>query len=123
MAREILETVADRWAIEEHFHDVKDVCGAGQQQVRNVWSNIGCWNLNQWVFTLVELATWDSKHSMLSDRTARPWDTPDRRPSHADRRRAIVREMLHEEFLTALPNELDTTQFRARIETLLKLCI
>ena len=123
MAREILETVADRWAIEEHFHDVKDVCGAGQQQVRNVWSNIGCWNLNQWVFTLVELATWDSKHSMLSDRTDRPWDNPDRRPSHADRRRAIVREMLHEEFLTALPNELDTTQFRARIETLLKLCI
>jgi hypothetical protein len=41
--RDILEAVASRWALEEHFHDVKEVWGAGQQQVRNVWSNIGCW--------------------------------------------------------------------------------
>ena len=34
-AREILETVADRWAIEEVFYDVKEVCGAGQQQIRS----------------------------------------------------------------------------------------
>ena len=27
--REILEAVAARWAIEEHFHDVKEVWGAG----------------------------------------------------------------------------------------------
>jgi hypothetical protein len=121
--RDILEAVADRWAIEEHFHDVKEVCGAGQQQVRNVWSNIGCWNLNQWVFTLVELATWDREHAALTNRANRPWDNPDRRPSHADRRRAIAREMLHEEFLTTLPNDPDTIQFRTRIETILNLCI
>ena len=53
--RDILESYGARWAIEEHFHDIKEVWGAGQQQVRNVWSNIGCWHLNQWVFTLVEL--------------------------------------------------------------------
>jgi DDE superfamily endonuclease len=41
----ILKTVSDRWAIEEHFHDVKEVWGAGKQQVRNVWSSVGCWNL------------------------------------------------------------------------------
>ena len=57
--RDILEAVAARWAIEEHFHDVKEVWGAGQQQVRNVWSNIGCWHLNQWLYTLVELCCWD----------------------------------------------------------------
>ncbi len=34
--RDILEVVAARWAIEEHFHDVKEVWGAGQQQVRNI---------------------------------------------------------------------------------------
>ena len=122
-ARDIVEAVADRWAIEEHFHDVKEVCGAGQQQVRNVWSNIGCWNLNQWVFTMVELASWDREHSALTDRSNRPWDNPDRRPSHADRRRAIVREMLCQEFLTTLPNDPDTIQFRERIEILLNLCI
>ena len=53
--RDILEAAAARWAIEEHFHDVKEIWGAGQQQVRNVWSNIGCWHLNQWLYTLVEL--------------------------------------------------------------------
>ena len=86
---DILETVAARWAIEEHFHDVKEVWGAGQQQVRNVWSNIGCWPLNQWVYTLVELCCWDVDKSQLSDRTDRRWDNADRRPSHADRRRSI----------------------------------
>ena len=89
-----LETVAARWAIEEHFHDVKKVWGAGQQQVRNVCSNIGCWHLNQWVYTLVELCCWDMDKSELSDRSDRPWDNADRRPSHADRRRSISREML-----------------------------
>ncbi|MFQ5734604.1 MAG: transposase [Planctomycetaceae bacterium] len=101
---DILETVAARWAIEEHFHDVKEVWGAGQQQVRNLWSNIGCWHLNQWVYTLVELCCWDLDKSELSDRSDRPWDNPDRRPSHADRRRSISREMLGKQFLAALPH-------------------
>ena len=100
---DILAAVAARWAIEEHFHDVKEVWGAGQQQVRNVWSNIGCWHLNQWVYTLVELCCWDVEKSQLSDRSDRPWDNEDRRPSHADRRRSISREMLGKKFLAALP--------------------
>ena len=91
---DILETVAARWAIEEHFHDVKEVWGAGQQQIRNVWSNVGCWHLNQWMYTLVELGCWDVAKSELSDRRDRPWNNADRRPSHADRRRSISREML-----------------------------
>jgi hypothetical protein len=70
--RDILEAVAARWAIEEHFHDVKEIRGAGQQQVRNVWSNIGCWNLNGWVYTLVELCCWDQEKTQLTDRS---WDT------------------------------------------------
>ena len=89
--RDILETVAARWAIEEHpntllGHDVKEIWGAGQQQVRNIWSNIGCWHLNQWMYTLVELCSWDVAKPKLTDRSNRPWDNPDRRPSHADRR-------------------------------------
>jgi hypothetical protein len=77
---------------------VKEVWGAGQQQVRNVWSNVGCWHLNQWLYTLVELCCWDVSKSELTDRRARPWDNPDRRPSHADRRRSISREMLQKQF-------------------------
>ena len=121
--REILEAVADRWAIEEHFHDVKEVGGAGQQQVRNVWSNIACWNLNQWVYTLVELATWDREQTRMTDRSNRPWDNPDRRPSHADKRKAILREMLHEEFLKTLPNDANAIEFRNRCEAIVNLCI
>ena len=101
--QDILEGAAARWAIEEHFHDTKEVWGAGQQQVRNVWSNIGCWHLNGWVYALVELCCWDVEKSQLSDRSDRPWDNEQRRPSHADRRRAIAREMLGKKFLAALP--------------------
>ncbi len=119
--QDILEAVAARWAIEEHFHDVKEVWGAGQQQVRNVWSNIGCWHLNGWLYTLIELCSWDIGKSKLTDRSDHPWDNPDRRPSHADRRRAISREMLQKQFLTALPKTPDNRKLRALFRDLIAL--
>lgn len=121
--REILEAVAARWALEEHFHDLKEVWGAGQQQVRNVWSNIGCWHLNQWLYTLVELCSWDLPKSTLTDRSDRSWDNQDRRPSHADRRRAIAREMLEQQFLAVLPRTPDAHKFRDLVANVLSLCI
>ncbi len=117
----ILEAVSDRWAIEEHFHDVKEIWGAGQQQVRNLWSNIGCWNLCGWLYTLVELACWDEPAEQLVDRSDRPWDSPTRRPSHADRRRRIAREMLRAEFLNDLPTDPEATKIKERLERLLAL--
>jgi hypothetical protein len=51
---EVLEGMADRGAEEQTFKDVKEVGGAGQQQVRNVHSNEGCFNLNLWMYSLVE---------------------------------------------------------------------
>ena len=118
---DILETVAARWAIEEHFHDVKEVWGAGQQQVRNVWSNLGCWNLNQWMYTLVELCCWDVDKSRLTDRRDRPWDNADRRPSHADRRRSISREMLEKQFQAALPPSPNNRKLRTLLKILIAL--
>jgi len=119
--RDILEAVAARWAIEEHFHDVKEVWGAGQQQVRNVWSNMGCWHLNQWVYTLVELCCWDVDKSDLTDRRGRPWDNADRRPSHADRRRSISRQMLGKQFLAALPRGPDHRKLWTLFQNLITL--
>ena len=119
--RDILETVAARWAIEEHFHDVKEVWGAGKQQVRNIWSNIGCWHLNQWMYTMVELCAWDAAEADVIDRSDRPWDNPDRRPSHADRRRAFSREMLEKQFLSHLPRALNTRKIRQLITDLISL--
>jgi hypothetical protein len=122
-AQAILETVAGRWAIEETFHDVKEIWGAGQQQVRNVWSNIGCWHLNTWLYTMVELATWDAPADELVDRRSRSWDNPDRRPSHADRRRKIAKEMLENQFLTELPDGPNAAKYRARITDLLSFAV
>lgn len=119
--RDILETVAARWAIEEHFHDVKEVWGAGQQQVRNVWSNIGCWHLNQWLYTMVELCSWDAAKSEVTSRSDRPWDNPQRRPSHADRRRAISRKMLETQFLSHLPNTPESEKIQRVIADLIEL--
>lgn len=119
--RDILEAVAARWAIEEHFHDVKEVWGAGQQQVRNIWSNIGCWNLNGWLYTLVELCSWNIEKDELTDRSDRPWDNAGRRPSHADRRRTISRKMLYKQFTNALPVSSDNHKLRNLIRTLIGL--
>ena len=120
--RDILETIAARWSIEEHFHDVKEIWGAGQQQVRNIWSNIGCWHLNQWMYTLVELSSWDVAKSDLTNRSNRPWDNPARRPSHADRRRAIAKEMLEKRLLADLPDSPNPSKFRRLLEDILSLC-
>lgn len=96
--QEILEAVADRAAIEQNFHDVKEVHGAGQQQVRNYWSNIAAYHVTLWWHTLIELWAWHKSHQELSDRKASPWDDPTRRPSHADRRNALRRQCLQNEF-------------------------
>jgi hypothetical protein len=94
---QILEAVADRAALEQDFHDLKEVEGLGQQQLRNVWANIGAFHLNLWAHTLVELWAWDKPKEALCDRSAAPWDDPERRPSHADRRKALQRQCLGEE--------------------------
>jgi hypothetical protein len=119
--QDILIAVGARWAIEEHFADVKEVWGAGQQQVRNVWSNIGCWNLNGWLYTLVELCSWDQPKSELVDRSDRSWDNAERRPSHADRRRKIAREMLRKPILAALPSALNKPKFRKLLDHVIAL--
>lgn len=51
-AREIIECFADRSALEQVFHDVKEVWGSGQQQVQNLWANLAAWHVNLWLHTL-----------------------------------------------------------------------
>jgi hypothetical protein len=94
----ILGAVADRAALEQVFHDVKEVHGAGQQQLRHVWANVGAWNLIGWWHTLVELWAWHRPHVALCDRSESPWDKAKRRPSHADRCRRLRRGALEEEY-------------------------
>ena len=111
------------WQIEQVFHDVKEVWGSGQQQVRNVWANIGVWHLNLWMYTLVELWAWRRKASSLTHRDDSPWDTPDRRPSHADRRKALQAACLAKEFSHRLPHAMLPRKFRTLLKRLLRIAV
>lgn len=95
--QEILEAFADRATIEQDFHDVKEVWGSGQQQVRNIWTNLAVYNLNLWMYTLVELWAWNRSGPQLVDRSDSPWDDVARRPSHANRRKALRQHILRRE--------------------------
>jgi hypothetical protein len=99
-AVEIIEAFADRATIEQDFHDVKEVWGAGQQQVRNIWTNLAVYHLNLWIHTLVELWSWNRPHEKLCDRSLSPWDDAERRPSHADRRKALRQQIMEHELST-----------------------
>jgi hypothetical protein len=118
---EILEGMADRGAEEQTFKDVKEVWGAGQQQVRNVHSNEGCFNLDLWLYSQVEAWAWDRPEEALVDRRASPWDSEPRRPSHADKRKALQREVLQGEIEEALAGPPSKEKIRALAQRLLDL--
>ena len=119
-AEEIVEAVADRGAIEETFQDVKEVWGAGQQQVRNRVASVGCFNLNGWRYSLVEAWSWEQPEDALVDRSQSPWEDASRRPSPADRRKALQRLILREEIETVLRGRPTRAEFRCLAERLLR---
>lgn len=120
---EIIETFADRSAIEQVFHDVKEVWGSGQQQVRNLWANIAAWHINLWLHTLVELWAWGRSEKELVHRKDSPWDASDRRPSHADRRKALQAACLEKEFSRCLPRQQIPQKFRTLLQRLLRITL
>lgn len=118
---QILEAVADRAAIEQDFHDLKEVHGAGQQQVRHYWASIAVYHLNLWLHTLIEVWAWGRSAKELCDRSQSPWDNPERRPSHADRRNALRRHCLRTEFRATAKRHRPTPKLQRLIRSLLKL--
>jgi len=118
---EILEAVADRAAIEQNFHDLKEVHGAGKQQVRNYWANIAVYHVTMWWHTLIELWAWKKPQRNLTDRSASPWDDPDRRPSHADRRNALRRHCLQNDFQREATANGSSPKIRRLFKRVLKL--
>jgi hypothetical protein len=79
---------------------VKEVWGSGQQQVRNIWTNLAVYNLNLWMHTLVELWAWNKPGEELVNRSDSPWDDAQRRPSHANRRKALRAQILRNQLPT-----------------------
>src|SRR5262245_10753108 len=118
---EVLEAAASRTALEQMHKDVKEVWGAGEQQVRNVYSNESCLNLNLWMYTMAEVWAHDKPEAELVDRARSPWDSEPRRPSHADKRKALQREALRAEIQEALSGHPTKGRIRQLAERLLEL--
>ena len=118
---EILGMVADRFSLEITFRECKQIVGAGQQQVRFLWANIGTFHICLWTFTLTEAWAWGRKDEVLVDRSASPWDKPSRRPSHADKRRAWRRELLGEEIRAVVRPGVTEAEIQATADRLLSL--
>jgi hypothetical protein len=117
----ILEAMADRGAIEQMFKDLKEVWGAGQQQVRNVYASIGAFAVNLTLYSVVEAWAWARAEEALVDRSRSPWDQQERRPSHADKRKALQREILRAEIQAALGARHQCQEFQNLATRLLDL--
>jgi hypothetical protein len=120
-AVQILEAVSDRYAIEQNFSDIKEIEGAGQQQVRTLGSNVGAFHLNLWLHSLVELWAWDKSARVLCNRSDSPWDDVERRPSHADKCSALKREALKQTFFVSSGKSHEINKIHRQFYTLLKL--
>ncbi|HET6579969.1 MAG TPA: transposase [Gemmatimonadales bacterium] len=119
---DILGLVADRFSLETAFRDVKDIVGAGQQQVRHVGASVGSFHVCLWAFTLTEAWAWNrDEDGLVVHRGASPWDDQPRRPSHADKRRAWRRELLGEEIRAVLRPGVTERELAAAAERLLSL--
>lgn len=119
-AAAVLETMADRGAIEQTFKDVKEVWGAQQQPLRNIYACIGAFNVNLWMYRRVEAWAWSADAGDLVDRSVSPWDNEPRRPSHADKRKALQQEVLQGEIETALAGRPTKRDFHALSQRLLE---
>jgi hypothetical protein len=119
---DILIAVASRFSLEVTFRDVKNIVGAGQQQVRRVRASVGAFHVCLWTFTMTEAWAWGRPADVLvGHRSASPWDDTTRRPSHADKRRAWRRELLAEQIHAVLRPGLNEPEIQAAAERLLDL--
>lgn len=118
---EILEAVADRAAIEQDFYDFKEVRGTSEQQPRYYWATVAAFHLTLWLRTLVELWAWRRSHRELVDRGPSPWDDSTRRPSHADRCKALRRSCIRAELTPTRTSRRLTPKIRAVLRRLLRM--
>jgi hypothetical protein len=118
---DILATIADRFSLEITFRECKQIVGAGQQQVRFIWANVGAFHVCLWTFTMTEAWAWGRTAEELVGRSASPWDVASRRPGHADKRRAWRRALLGEEIRAVVRPGSTEAEIQAVAERLLSL--
>jgi hypothetical protein len=118
---DVLTTVADRFSLEIAFREIKEVVGAGKQQVRFIHASVGAFHVCLWTYTMTEAWAWNRSEAELVDRSESPWDKATRRPSHADKRRAWRREILAGEILAIMRAGPTDAEIQAAADRLLRL--
>ena len=71
------------------------------------------------LYSVVEAWAWERLEEELVDRSGAPWDTEARRPSHADKRKALQREVLREEIRAAVGEAAESEEFQRLANRLL----
>jgi len=89
--------------------------------VRNVYASIGAFTVNLVLYSVVEVWAWPHGEEALVDRSRSPWDREERRPSPADKRKALQRAILRQEIHTALGQRAKRQQFQELAMPLLHL--
>jgi hypothetical protein len=118
---DILEAAAARGAAEQTFTDGKEVWGAGEQQLPNVPAHVGACNVNRWQSSTVAAWAWEGADAALVDRRDSPWDAEPRRPSQADKRKALQREVRRPEIDAVLAEPPNPQRYRELADKLLDL--
>lgn len=119
-AVDILEAAAGRTALEQTNKDIKEVEGAGEQQLRYWGANAGAFNWCLWSYTAVEWWAWPKSFAEVVDRSQAPWDETGRRASHAEKRKALQQECLREGFWRAWGDRPCPPEIRQLVELLLE---
>jgi hypothetical protein len=89
--------------------------------VRHLWASVGCFSVCGRLYSAMERWAWDRPEEDLTDRSGSPWDTEYRRPSHADKRKALKREALREEMRARLGQAADTPEIQQAVECLMQM--
>ena len=63
------------------------------------------------LYSAAEAWAWARGEEELVDRSRSPWDTEERWPSHADKRKALQREVLRAEIQVALGERAESAGF------------
>jgi hypothetical protein len=79
--------------------------------VRNAYASIGAFAVTLVLYGVVEAWAWTQAEEALVDRSRSPWDTEARRPSHAEKRKALQREILRAEIGAALGEGAESEEF------------
>ncbi|MDO5577455.1 MAG: transposase [Fibrobacter sp.] len=115
--KQIIESYAKRFTIEETFKDLKEIEGLGKPQVRNLECTEASFLISTLGYNLVELWALDQDEEKLKQFRAFA-DDANRRPSHADKRKCMCLELLHNELLALYANRINPKIFTDLLERL-----